>query len=428
MRDADIIIAGGGLAGSIAAAMIGRAGFQVALIDPHPVYPPDFRCEKLDGRHVRVLHQTGLSAPLMRAMTHDGNVWIARFGRLLERGKPSHQYGIRYEGLVNTVRGQIPNTVEFVVAKVTGVRTGTERQMVALSNGQELASRLVILANGLNIGLRRELGMIREVVSESHSISIGFDMVPVGRHSFDFPALNYHAERPTDRIALLTLFPIGSVMRANLFVYRDMQDPWLRQMRQSPCETLLNLMPRLTKLTGDFEVSGTVKIRPIDLYVTRGHRQAGVVVVGDAFATSCPAAGTGALKVLTDVERLCNVHVPRWLATPGMSKEKIASFYDDGVKQTCDVYCANKAFSLRSQCIDLGFAWRLRRAARFIAGWGAGAFRATMERVAAANGRASAAPANTQARSNTDSPPLIPQKAAIHDADVGRRTEKAQTA
>jgi 2-polyprenyl-6-methoxyphenol hydroxylase-like FAD-dependent oxidoreductase len=180
MRDADIIIIGGGLAGSIATAMLGRAGFHVALIDPHPVYPPDFRCEKLDARHIRVLHKTGLAVPLMSAMTHDRYVWIARSGRLLERGKPSQQYGIRYEDLVNAVRAQVPNNVEFVIAKATAVRTGTERQMVASFDGQELGSRLVILANGLNIGLRRELGMTRKVVSESHSISIGFDMVPVG--------------------------------------------------------------------------------------------------------------------------------------------------------------------------------------------------------------------------------------------------------
>ncbi len=33
-------------------------------------------------------------------------------------------------------------------------------------------------------------------------------------------------------MAYLTLFPIGSdAMRANLFVYRDMHDPWLRQLR-----------------------------------------------------------------------------------------------------------------------------------------------------------------------------------------------------
>ena len=61
-------------------------------------------------------------------------------------------------------------------------------------------------------------------------------------------------------------------------------------------------------------------------------RQAGVVLVGDAFATSCPAAGTGTGKVFTDVERLCNVHIPRWLATPGMGADKIAAFYDDPVK------------------------------------------------------------------------------------------------
>ena len=51
--------------------------------------------------------------------------------------------------------------------------------------------------------------------------------------------------------------------------------------------------------------------------ITEVCRKAGVVLIGDAFATSCPAAGTGARKVLTDVERLCNVYVPKWLATPG---------------------------------------------------------------------------------------------------------------
>jgi hypothetical protein len=30
-----------------------------------------------------------------------------------------------------------------------------------------------------------------------------------------------------DRAAYVTLFPIGTDMRADLFVYRDMHDPWL---------------------------------------------------------------------------------------------------------------------------------------------------------------------------------------------------------
>jgi|SRR4051794_19936571 2-polyprenyl-6-methoxyphenol hydroxylase-like FAD-dependent oxidoreductase len=208
MRNADIIIAGGGLAGSLAGSVLGRAGFKVVLIDPHPTYPEDFRCEKLDGRQIRVLQKTGLATPLMRSMTHDRHAWVARFGRLVEK-RPSDQYGIRYGDLVNAVRAQIPAEVEFVNAKATNVTTGAELQRVRLSNGKELDSRLVILANGLNIGLRRELGMTRQVVSECHSISIGFDIAPLGARGFAFPALTYYSERVSDRAALLTLFPIG---------------------------------------------------------------------------------------------------------------------------------------------------------------------------------------------------------------------------
>ena len=97
-----------------------------------------------------------------------------------------------------------------------------------------------------------------------------------------------------------------------------------------------------------------MKIRPADLYVTHGLSQPGVVLVGDAFATSCPAAGTGTGKVFTDVERLCNVHIPRWLATDGMGAEKIAAFYDDPVKRACDRHSFDKAFTLRSVSIDEG--------------------------------------------------------------------------
>ena len=63
-----------------------------------------------------------------------------------------------------------------------------------------------------------------------------------------------------------------------------------------------------------------------------GYRQAGVVLVGDAFAHTCPVTGTGTDKVFTDVAQLCNVHIPAWLATEGMGVDKIAAFYDDPVK------------------------------------------------------------------------------------------------
>jgi 2-polyprenyl-6-methoxyphenol hydroxylase-like FAD-dependent oxidoreductase len=336
MRQADVAIVGGGLAGSTAAAMLGHAGVEAVLIDGHKLYPKDFRCEKLDASQVELLRKTGLLEAVARAATPDLEVWVARFGRVVER-KPSVQLDILYEDLVNTIRAEIPQSVHFIPAKAASIATGSERQHLTLSTGEEISARLVVLANGLNIGLRH-----------------------------------------------------------NLFVYREMDDPWLREMRHDGSRALFALMPRLRALTGDVEVRD-VKVRPVDLYVSNGYRQAGIALVGDAFGTSCPAAGTGCNKVFTDVERLCNVHIPRWLATPGMGKEKIAEFYDDEVKISCDSFAAEKAYFLRALSVETAPARHARRWGRFLGHAGKGALRAMGERLAISGLDRAGAPARGSA-------------------------------
>jgi 2-polyprenyl-6-methoxyphenol hydroxylase-like FAD-dependent oxidoreductase len=285
---------------------------------------------------------------------------------------------------VNTVRGEILPATPFIHAKVTAIATSADRQELTLSNDEKISARLIVLANGLNISLRHTLGIGREVTSPCHSISVGFDVAPVGRPSFDFRALTYYPQRAEERLAYVTFFPavLGSpVLRANLFCYRDMHDPWLRRIREAPHQTLLESLPGLGKLMGAFEVPGDVKIRPVDLYVSTGHRQAGVVLVGDAFCTSCPAAGTGTNKVLTDVERLCNVHIPHWLASDGMGPDKIAAFYDDPVKQACDEHSTAKAHYLRSLSTDAGLTWTALRWGKFLGQLGVGTLRQAQRRL-----------------------------------------------
>jgi 2-polyprenyl-6-methoxyphenol hydroxylase-like FAD-dependent oxidoreductase len=396
MRHTDIAIVGGGLAGSIAAAMLGRSGADVVLVDPHPVYPADFRCEKLDATQVAILEKTGLLEPVLRAATHDKESWVSRFGRVVEK-RPGDQHGIRYETLINTIRAEVPGHVSFIHAKAQDIATGDDRQLVTLSNGWQISARLVILANGLNIGISHKLGMTRQVISECHSISVGFDVQPVGRSKFAFPALTHYSESPAQRLAYLTLFPIGSVIRANLFGYRTMDDPWLRELRRNPQQALLQAMPGLRKLMGEFEVTDRVQIRPVDLYATQGHVQPGIVLLGDAFGTSCPAAGTGARKALNDAERLCNVHIPRWLATPGMGADKIAAFYDDPVKRACDESSLAKAYELRSLTVDPAFAWAARRLVKFGGQLARGSLRHAQGRLAASLPHRQTAGSATQA-------------------------------
>jgi 2-polyprenyl-6-methoxyphenol hydroxylase-like FAD-dependent oxidoreductase len=367
MRDTTttIAIVGGGLAGSLAAATLGRAGISCILIDPAAVYPPDYRVEKIGGAQLAILAKTGLSGSVLRSATRISERWIARFGRLIDK-TPNYQHGIMYEALVNTVRAAIPPCVTFIPQKVTGAFTGPDRQHVVLSSGEEISARLIVLATGLNHGLRKMLGVEREVLSRQHSLSVGFDMKPAGRSTFPFPALDYYAEHTSDRTAYITLFPIRSTMRANLFMYRDPRDPWLRDLRDAPQQAIFALMPGLKKITGNFEVTSAIDVRPADLYVTKGYHRAGMALVGDSFGTSCPVAGTGVNKVFTDVERLCNVHIPNWLASPGMGADKIAAYYDDPAKQAADADSLHRAYYMRSISLDDGLIWHLRRWHRFL--------------------------------------------------------------
>ena len=364
MRYTDVAIIGGGLAGSTAAAMLGRAGIPAVLIDPHEVYPPELRCEKLGGEQLELLRRTGLSETTLNATTLDGEVWEARFGRIVAK-KPSDQHGIMYDTLVNTIRGQIPPPVEMTIAKVVGIQCSDERQKLELSNGEQISARLVVMANGLNVGIRHLLGIERRIISPCHSITLGFDIKPAGRAAFAFPALTYWPKRPRSRLAYLSIFPIGDKMRANLMVYREADDPWLRQVRQTPEQSMCELMPGLARMLGPFRVSSVPRIRPADLYVSEGHLKDGIVLVGDAFSTSCPAAGTGTTKVFTDVALLCNEYIPRWLASEGMAADKIAQFYNDPEKTECEARCLGKAYHLRTLSVDTGLRWRFGRGARF---------------------------------------------------------------
>lgn len=379
MRYTDIAIVGGGLAGSMAAAMLGRAGVPALLIDPHTIYPPELRCEKLGGEQLDLLRKTGLADATLCATTLDGEVWEARFGYVVAR-RPSDQHGVMYDTLVNTVRAQIAPDVETIHAKASAISNSRERQKIVLSNGEEISARLVVLANGLNVGLRHTLGIKRHVISECHSVTLGFDVAPVGRAAFGFPALTYWPRRSNSRLAYLTLFPIGGAMRANLMVYRDMTDPWLHGFRQAPEQAMCAIMPGLQRMLGEFKVSGPIRLRPADLYVTENYLQPGIVLVGDAFSTSCPAAGTGTTKVFTDVERLCNVYIPQWLSTDGMNVEKIAGFYNDPEKTACEARSLAKAYHLRSLSIDNGVSWRARRWARFLVRLSEGIWRSFRER------------------------------------------------
>lgn len=362
---ADIAIVGGGLAGSLAAAMLARAGHRIALIDKRAVYPDEFRVEKIGGHQLAMLRKLGFLDALENAACRYDQVLNIREGKVVDVSV-GQAYGFSYADLVAMARSQVPDPSSLIVDEVIAISCSDDLQHVELASGRGVTARLVVLATGMAGVLGYRLGIRRRVLAERHSVSFGFTIARRDGRPFDFEALTCYGERTADGIDYLSLFPGRAGMRANLFMFRDPTDPIMRELRREPEATVLRLLPGLQPYLGDFSVIDRVQNWVMDLTVVEGHLQPGVVLIGDAFQTNCPAAGTGVARLLVDVDRLCTEYAPQWLTTSGMGREKISQFYSDRDKVAADQQSLKMARFRQALTSRNDIGWDVRRRLHFL--------------------------------------------------------------
>lgn len=357
--EVEVAIVGAGLAGTSLAAVLGKAGYKVALIDPHLVHHDEFRAEKIGMDQMKVFEKVGLGPairPLVTAMT---DIHVYRLGQFFQR-EQKWEFAFSYGALVNGMRQALPPQVPITVGKVAEVSTGPDMQRLVLTNGSVIDARLLVVATGYSEAIRRAVGIERVELSKAHSLSIGFDLA-IKPQQCRYPAVTSYGRRPSDRVAYLSVFPIHNRMRANMFVYRTVAEEWTRAFRDNPQRMLCELMPEIAEGCGNFAIASPVEVRQVNLATTTGHRQAGVVTIGDAFWTTCPTPGIGINRVVTDVDRLASTYIPQWLETPGMDADKICAFYDDPVKTATDEAGMRSSIYAKQITIETGLEWRLRR-------------------------------------------------------------------
>lgn len=379
----DIVVVGAGLAGALMAAVLTRAGLSVVVVDRHATYPSDFRAEQLVGSQTVALRRLGLLEGLVGQTPVVPSATAACYGKIIDSTRDAH-YGLRYEDMVNAARS-LATGAKFIRGRVAQVVTGPDTQTVHLADETRLQAQLVVLATGPNCGdLLSSLGIQQTTVSDNHSLSFGFDV-----NTTDRRILVYYGEQAGDGMDYLTVFPIGDTMRGNLFCYLDPSHPWVRSFKLDPKAALLGVMPSLEQTIGPFAIVGKVQVRPISIQrANTVGRQPGVVLIGDAFQTSCPAAGTGIGRILADVEALRRL-VPVWLATPGMGANKIAQFYGDPAKRQFDAKAIRYSQHRRALCTRTTLGWKMYRKQHYLRrraqGMVSGAVQREMSRIISAS-------------------------------------------
>lgn len=347
-----ILIVGGGMAGSLLALVLGRRGLPVTIIDPRRDPPAMFRNEKLGREQIELLKDLGALSCFEAACWPEG----AYEGM---PPPPLDACGAPHQAWLKSVRAAWPDSVTFIEGTVARIDADGAEPSVTLADGEVLRGRLIVLASGHRHQLHEQLGIGVRMLKPAHSACLGFS-VAGGR----FVPSQVHHVRFGRGIGYVSIFPMPGETRVNLFSYLPINDPWTRHMARDPLGALGEVSREASRALDGLDVIRRCEIRGIDLYVTEGHKRAGVVLIGDSFHAPCPSSGTGMLRILHDIKVLADGYLPQWLATPGMDAAKIARFYDDPAKRALDARSLGGSLRGREWAINSGLKWRILRAAR----------------------------------------------------------------
>jgi len=162
----DVAIAGGGVAGSTLAILLGRAGLQVQLFERHR-FPREKACaEGLMPGGVGVLERMGLRQAVGGAPF--GGVQYHGFGMSMAaafppaRSGPSHGLGqrrLRLDAVLFDTARATPGVTAYEGAAVEGPTLAHDRVTGLMVGGQTVAARLVVGADGPRSPLRKKGGL-----------------------------------------------------------------------------------------------------------------------------------------------------------------------------------------------------------------------------------------------------------------------------
>lgn len=357
----DILIVGGGISGTVGAWAFHKAGFRVGLVDLRKEPAKIFRAERVSNTSAGILTSLGLEDRLQGAVPLDSTGSF--IGEKVEHVSNARDYSIPLWQLIEELRRDIESTqgIELLVDCAESAEISPDRQKVLLRSGKEVDCKLLVVATGSTNGFLKALGIDREILSENHSSTFGFDIEP--EEGFKLPHHSVSLEIFKDGVDYMNVFPTpDGGYRANLFTYWPAGSRRIRDfIKGDPTGFIRKIAPKLMHATGRWKVKGKIQCGTVSISKSTGYRQPGVVLVGDAYGRVCPCAGMGVTKALSDILSVQKL-LPDWVGKNlSLTREKISEYYDDPERRAYEDELYNNSMFIRNRLMSKSPEWVLRR-------------------------------------------------------------------
>ena len=303
MRMADVIIVGGGIAGSTLAILLGRSGFSVVLFE-RGEFPKEKACgEGIMPGGVAVLHRLGLAEAIGGTPFHGVRY---HFGGLVAEGRFPRVNGFPSTGF--TQRRRLLDRVLFETAAATSgvmARSGAlvsaplfERGRVAgvIVDGEPHRSSLVVAADGSHSPIRHALALDAPARRKRFGMRAHFRLAP-GQPQPSWVDV-FVGEGHELYVTPLPDSEFGVAALADALPHGELAERvFLRWALGQPALA--------ARLEGAQQVSELVGASPLERRARAGFAS-GVVLLGDAAGSTDPITGGGMAQALMTAELLAS--------------------------------------------------------------------------------------------------------------------------
>ncbi len=313
--DHDVIIAGGGLAGSTLAAALARFGLDVALADPTPASrhaAPGFdgRSYALSVGSRNLLRAIGLwdalageAQPILDIRISDGRAGegpsplTLHFDHAeIEEGPMGHMVEDRH---LRPALAEALAAVTRIEAGVTDQAPGPAGIAVTLGDGTRRRARLLVGCDGRRSGVARRAGIRRTGWDYGQSA-----LVAAITHDRPHNGTAHQFFMPEGPLAVLPLAGDRSSI-----VWTERSDR-ARALTDLPHAAYLDVLrPRFGDFLGEIGLAGARFTYPLGLSLANSFAADRVALLGDAAHVVHPIAGQGLNAGLKDVAALAEVLV-----------------------------------------------------------------------------------------------------------------------